>query len=35
VGYGVIGRGLLYSRSVRAFFAARDPGHRSPVPPVT
>jgi hypothetical protein len=35
VGYGVIGRGLLYSRSIRAFFAARDPGHRSPVPPVT
>lgn len=23
IGYGVIGRGLLYSRSVRAFFAAR------------
>jgi hypothetical protein len=24
VGYGVVGRGLLWSRSVRAFFAARN-----------
>jgi ABC-type glycerol-3-phosphate transport system permease component len=25
VGYGIVGRGLLWSRSVRAFFASRSP----------